>query len=200
MTNNSIHNQARGYLQELNRILERLDLESFGKIVDFFLRAYQEGARIFTMGNGGSGATASHLACDINKGCCLDLDKKFKLLCLNDNLPTMMAVANDIAYEEVFRVPLQNFFVPGDLVLGISGSGNSENVLRAVEWAKKNGGITIGLSGFGGGRLSGLVDVALVVPSNDMQKVEDVHLVVCHMLMQALRGQLHPGEKPELCA
>ncbi len=199
MTSDTIQSQAAGYLRDLGRILEDLDLEIFGKIADLFLDAYHKGSRIFTMGNGGSAATASHLVCDLNKGCCLDLAKKFKVLCLNDNLPTVMAVANDIAYREVFRVPLQNFFVPGDLVLGISGSGNSENVLRAIGWAKDNGGLTIGLCGFGGGRLAKMVDVALVVPSNDMQKVEDVHLVVCHMLMQALFRGLHPEKGANPC-
>ncbi len=200
MASDAIESQAAGYLRDLGRIMEDLDLEIFRKIVNLFLEAYHRETRIFTMGNGGSGATASHLVCDINKGCCLDLDKKFKALCLNDNLPTMMAVANDIDYREIFRIPLQNFCVPGDLVLGISGSGNSENVLRAVAWAREKGAVTIGLSGFGGGHLAKMVDVALVVPSDDMQKVEDVHLVVCHMLMQALFRHLHPDKTANPCA
>ncbi len=199
MTNISVVEQARAYLEKLNRILDQIDLKVFKQVVDHFLMAYHNGSRIFTMGNGGSAATASHLACDINKGCCLGLEKKFRLICLSDNVPTLMAVANDLAYEEIFRVPLQNFFIPGDLVVGISGSGNSENVLRAISWAKENGGLTIGMSGFGGGKLAELTDISLVVASNDMQKVEDVHLIIGHMLMQALYRELNPDSRMGAC-
>jgi len=182
----NISSLSRQYLVELCALLNAFDHDRFEQIVACILEAYRDDRMIFVMGNGGSGATASHLACDINKGCCLDLEKKFKMLCLNDNIPTLLALANDISYDVVFEEQLKNFFSPGDLVIGISGSGNSENVLRALRYAKANGGKTIGLTGFSGGALSGLADIAYVADVNDMQKVEDLHIIIVHMLMQII--------------
>ena len=191
---------AGAYVKRLKQVMDAFDFEAFDIMVRKILDAYHGRNQIFIMGNGGSGSTASHLACDINKGCCIDLDKKFRMLCLNDNMPTMLALANDIAYEAVFEEQLKNFFNPGDLVIGISGSGNSENVLRAVQYAAGNGGHTIGWSGLGGGKLAGLVDLAFVVGSDDMQQVEDAHMVVAHMIMQAVHGELHPPSMAEACS
>lgn len=195
----AFNEQARQYLTRLKGVLDTLDLAVYDQMVRDLLEAYDRQARIFIMGNGGSGATASHLACDINKGCCLDLERKFKMICLNDNIPTMLALANDISYDVVFEEQMKNFFEPGDLAIGISGSGNSENVLRAMRYAASHGGRTQGWCGFGGGKLAELVDVALVVPSSDMQQVEDTHIIVAHMLMQSLFGALH-GESAASCA
>ena len=190
---------ATRYIDRLKTVLDAIDGVIFDQMVQAFLGAYERQARIFIMGNGGSGATASHMACDINKGCCLDLEKKFKMICLNDNMPTMLALANDISYDAIFEEQLKNFFNPGDLVIGISGSGNSQNVLLAIRYATAHGGKTIGWSGFGGGRLAGLVDLAFVAQSHDMQQVEDAHMVVAHMLMQAVYGALHPGRSKAAC-
>ncbi|MBU0762100.1 MAG: SIS domain-containing protein [Candidatus Altiarchaeota archaeon] len=185
---------ANTYLKELKELFERLDLDPFEKIVKMILKAYDERKNIFVMGNGGSGSTASHFACDINKGCCFDLEKKFKMICLNDSLPTLLALSNDASFDLVFVEQMKNFFNKGDLVIGISGSGNSQNVLNAIDYAKKNGGITMGLSGFSGGKLSQMVDIPFVAAIDDMQKVEDIHMIVVHMIMQAVHITLH--EKP----
>ena len=182
---------SNNYLTGLKDVLDSFNHEQFEEIIKLILDAYHKENRIFIMGNGGSGSTASHFTCDINKGCCMDLKKKFKALCLNDNMPTMMALANDVSYEAIFVEQLKNFFEPGDLVIGISGSGNSENVLQAVGYALENSGRTIGLSGFSGGKLAEMVDVSLVAGVNDMQKVEDVHMIVVHMIMQAVYKSLH---------
>ena len=190
---------ASQYLARLKKVMDTFDLKAFEKIVQMILDAYTHETQIFIMGNGGSGATASHLACDINKGCCLDLDKKFKMLCLNDNIPTMLALANDISYEAIFDEQIKNFFNRGDLVIGISGSGNSENVLRAIKYASANNGRTIGWSGFGGGKLAGMVDLPFVVQSQDMQQVEDAHMVVAHMIMQSVYAELHSGTTQATC-
>ena len=189
---------AGQYLGRLKALIDTLDLYCFDQMVHAFLAAYERQAKIFVMGNGGSGATASHLACDINKGCCLDLSRKFKMLCLNDNMPTVLALANDISYDVIFEEQLKNFFSPGDLVIGISGSGNSENVLRAVRYAAAHGGQTMGWSGFGGGKLAGLVDLSFVVDSHDMQQVEDAHIIAAHMLMQCIFNALH-GKDLAVC-
>ena len=182
---------AKQYLKDLNGLLHGFDTEAFDRIVNSILDAYHNEKAIFIMGNGGSASTASHFACDINKGCCLDLDKKFKVICLNDNIPTMLAYANDLDYASVFIEQLKNFFHSGDLVIGISGSGNSVNVLRTIRYANENGGKTIGLTGYSGGKLGQRVDTAYVAESDDMQKIEDVHMIIVHMIMQAVHGALH---------
>ena len=185
------------YLTDLTRLLDSFESRQFERIIEMILDAYEKENCIFIMGNGGSGSTASHFACDINKGCCMDLEKKFKVICLNDNIPTMLALANDVSYSAIFEEQLKNFFHKGDLVIGISGSGNSENVLAAIRYAAKNNGRTIGLSGYSGGNLAKLVDVSFIAPADDMQKVEDVHMIVVHMIMQAVYGILHPdGSTP----
>ncbi len=179
------------YLAQLKDLLDIFPHERFEEIGQALLSAYHEERQVFIMGNGGSGATASHFVCDINKGSCLELEKRFKVICLNDNMPTILAYANDLSYDRIFVEPLKNFLQPGDIVIGISGSGNSENVLLAVSYAKEKGARTIGLAGFDGGRLARIVDIPLVAAVRDMQKVEDVHMIVVHMLMQYLCSALN---------
>jgi D-sedoheptulose 7-phosphate isomerase len=181
---------SKQYLTELQDLLNGFPHENFEQLIIEIMKCYDEERNIFVMGNGGSGSTASHWACDVNKGCCLDLDKKFKMICLNDNIPTMMAYANDISYDDIFVEPLKNFFCPGDLAIGISGSGNSTNVLKAIDYVNANKGKTVGLCGFDGGKLMDMVDIPLLANINDMQKVEDVHMIVVHMSMQAISLKL----------
>jgi len=187
----NIINLANQYIDGLKDTLERVNLDQFNKIVSLILSAYDNGNNIFVMGNGGSGSTASHFACDINKGCCIELNKKFKMICLNDNIPTLLAFANDVSYDVVFVEQMKNFFNQDDLVIGISGSGNSKNVINAITYASENGGHTIGLSGFSGGKLSQIVDVAFIAEVDDMQKVEDIHMIVVHIIMQTVYKCLH---------
>lgn len=182
-----------GYLEQLKDLLDAFPHDKFEEIGQALKLAYDHEKHVFIMGNGGSGSTASHFACDINKGSCSNLDKKFKVICLNDNIPTMLAYANDLSYNKVFVEQLKNFLQPGDVVIGVSGSGNSENVLQAVSYAKEKGAKTVGLTGFDGGRLAQIVDIPLVASINDMQKVEDVHMIVVHMLMQYLCSALSTG-------
>ena len=179
------------YLNRLKDLLDVFPHDRFEEICQTLLSAYDQQKQIFIMGNGGSGSTASHFVCDINKGSCLNLDKKFNVICLNDNIPMILAYANDLSYDKIFVEPLKNFLQPGDVVIGISGSGNSKNVLDAVSYAREKGAKTIGLSGFDGGRLSQIVDIPFVASINDMQKVEDVHMIVVHMVMQYLCGELN---------
>jgi len=186
---------AHKYIIDLKDVLDRFNYERFEEVVALILGAYYGDQRIFSMGNGGSGSTASHFACDINKGCCMDLDKKFKMICLNDNIPTILALSNDVSYDVVFEEQLKNFFSPGDLVIGISGSGNSENVLRAIRYARRNDGKTIGFSGFSGGKLLQMVDVSLVAEVDDMQKIEDMHMIAVHMIMQSVHNTLHTASE-----
>lgn len=179
------------YCEGLKQALEALPGQAFEELVSVLEQAYQDGRQVFLMGNGGSAATASHAACDLNKSVSYGLEKRFRVLCLNDNVPTALAYANDVSYEEIFVEPLKNFLRPGDVVIGISGSGNSPNVLKAIAYANRQGAHTVGLAGFQGGKLAAMVRTPLVVRVDDMQKVEDLHLVLFHVLTQVLCARLH---------
>jgi len=178
------------YINSLKDVLDNFPYDQFDRLIDAMLDAYHNEKHIFVMGNGGSASTASHWVCDINKGCSLGKEIKFKMMCLNDSISTMLAYANDLSYEDVFVEQLKNFFESGDVVIGISGSGNSENVLKAIEHANKNGGTTIGLCGYSGGKLYKMVDIPILAKVNDMQKVEDIHMIVAHMSMQRIMQEL----------
>ena len=180
----------QNYSAELSQALAGVSAERFEEFVQLLESAYHEERQIFLMGNGGSAATASHFACDLNKGLSFGKQKRFRTICLNDNLPMLMAYSNDVSYEDVFIEPLKNFLRPGDLVVALSGSGNSPNVLKAVTYANSHGAHTVGLSGFDGGRLARLVKTPLVAPVHDMQKAEDVHMVLLHVAMQVLCARL----------
>jgi D-sedoheptulose 7-phosphate isomerase len=178
------------YCEGLKKALDSVSPEKFEELVRLFESAYHDERQIFLMGNGGSGGTASHLACDFNKGVSFGLQKRFRVICLNDNMSTLTAYANDVSYDEVFVEPLKNFLRPGDLVIGISGSGNSPNVLKAIAYANSRDAHTVGLCGFDGGKLAGLARTPLVVPVDDMQKAEDVHLILLHVAYQILCARL----------
>jgi len=188
---------TRGYLWELKKAIDALPLEKFEEIFSLILEASKAGRQIFIMGNGGSGATASHFACDMNKGAHSGSKKPFKVICLNDNMPTLLAIANDGSFKDIFVEQLKNFLKPGDLVVGLSSSGNSENILRAIGYANKNGAKTIGLTGLEGGKLAKRAHFALVVPAKDPQKVEDIHLVLVHLIKQNInRKRLSQKSQP----
>ena len=174
------------YFQRLKSTVDRLSLTDINQVMSVLEQAREAGRMIFIMGNGGSAATASHYVCDFNKGVSLNQEKKYKFLCLNDNLPSMMAYANDLSYDGIFVNALNTYFQPGDVVIGISGSGNSTNVLRAIEYANRHGGITIGLSGYDGGKLKQMARYNIHVPADDMQITEDLHMVLDHCMMKIL--------------
>lgn len=174
------------YRQREIEVFKNLDLEAINTVMNVLEEARLSGKRIFICGNGGSAATASHYAGDFNKGVSENLEIKYDFECLSDNIPTMMAVANDFCYDEVFRYPLRNKMRPGDLLIGISGSGNSKNVVNAFEYAKSVGGITIAIVGYDGGKLKQMADHSIHVAVNDMQISEDLHMVLDHMMMSVL--------------
>jgi D-sedoheptulose 7-phosphate isomerase len=178
------------YSTGLSKALEGVSPERFEEFVQLLESAYQDGRRVFFMGNGGSGSTASHFACDLNKGVSYGRQKRFQVISLNDNLATLTAYANDVSYEDVFVEQLKNFLRPGDLVVGISGSGNSPNVLKAIAYANGLGAHTVGLCGFDGGKLARTVRTPLLAPVHDMQKAEDIHMILLHVVMQLLCSRL----------
>jgi len=184
------------YLDEVRHTLAALPLQRISEVVDVLLSANYVGSTIFTMGNGGSAATASHFACDLMKGTITPDRPRFRVMALTDNVPLMTAWSNDVAYEDVFVEQLRGLMGRGDVVVAFSGSGNSPNVLRAVELARQMGGITIGFSGFAGGRLSKLVDVPVVVRCDCMEQIEDVHITLCHLIATVLRERQREIEPP----
>lgn len=188
--------EVHRYLTEVQEVLGRIPLEVLEEAVDVLLSAVYVGSTVFTVGNGGSAATASHFACDLAKGTIVPGGPRFRVMALTDNVPLITAWSNDVAYEDVFAEQLRNLIGRGDVVVAFSGSGNSPNVLRAVALARQKGGITIGFSGFDGGQLSRMVDVPVVVPCHCMEQIEDVHLVLCHLMATTLRQRLQRIEPP----
>jgi D-sedoheptulose 7-phosphate isomerase len=174
------------YLTSLATTLAAVPCESLRAIEEALWQTYRRDGTIIVCGNGGSAATASHFACDLAKWTITDGRRRLRALALTDNVPMMTAWSNDTAYERVFLEQVVSIYRPGDTLVAISGSGNSPNVLRAVEWVAAQGATTIGLTGFGGGKLAGLAQIAVVVPSHFMPEVEDVHSAICHSLAVAL--------------
>jgi D-sedoheptulose 7-phosphate isomerase len=178
------------YLHLLEKKLNALNIQQINKIVNLIQSAYDNGNTIFTMGNGGSGTTASHIVCDFNNGASANLARKFKVMCLNDNVPSISAIANDISYDAIFKEQLKNFLRPGDVVIGISASGNSKNIIRAIEYANKSGATTIGFCGFDGGKMKKTAKYSIHVKADDMKVTEDIHSIVSHIMMKMLSAEL----------
>lgn len=178
------------YFKLVQQHLEQLDLEQVACAVEALLEANYRGATIFIFGNGGSAATASHFANDLAKGCNVEGYNRFRVISLVDNLPLLTAWANDVSYEEVFAEQLRNLLRPGDLVIAISGSGNSPNILRGVEFGRNAGAYTIGFCGYGGGKLRHMVDLAVSTSCNVMEQVEDIHMCLCHNIATTVRETL----------
>jgi D-sedoheptulose 7-phosphate isomerase len=172
----------RQYLDQLRAALDTLDLAKVEEAIAWFREARDAGRTIFVCGNGGSATTASHFATDILKGASYGRERRFRILALTDSVPTLTAYANDVSYDCAFAEQLKNFARPGDLVMAISGSGESANVVCAVEYANSIGCRTLALTGRDGGRLAGLAQLSLHVPEPHMGRIEDVHLVLCHMI------------------
>ena len=176
-------NEIKDYIRIETEVLGKLEVEAINDALNLLYDTLQKEGNVYIFGNGGSSATASHFQNDFNKGISEHTQKKFRFQCLNDNIATLMAVANDIGFEEVFRFQLMGKLKPEDIVIAISGSGNSENVIRAVEYAKEQDCKVIGLTGYTGGKLRELSDISLHVPVNSMQITEDLHMVLDHLMM-----------------
>src|SRR5438270_7616991 len=173
---------AGRYQTEVLRAIQEIDLEKVGQAIDVLIRARDENRRIFVCENGGSASTASHFVCDMVKGASFNRATRFRIMALTDSLPTITAYSNDVSYECVFVEQLKNFAEPGDVLIAISGSGNSPSVLRAVEYANSIGCRTIGLSGRDGGQLGKIAQLNLQVSHPHMGRIEDGHMVILHMI------------------
>ncbi len=179
-------NKIKDYLDLEAKVLGELNVDEINETMNALLDCYDRGGSVYTFGNGGSAASASHMVCDFNKGVCYDLDKKFRFVCLNDNVPIMLAIANDDSYNNVFLNQLKGRLSKNDVVIAISGSGNSGNIVNAVNYAKEVGAKIIGVTGYSGGKLFKLADYHLHAPIDDMQIAEDIQMVFNHLMMKIL--------------
>jgi D-sedoheptulose 7-phosphate isomerase len=191
----SIDADIRGYLDRLLKTLDGMPIEQIATLSEMLYRAYSDGKQVFILGNGGSASTASHMAADLGKNTIGPNMRRFRIMSLNDNIPLLTALANDLGYENVFAEQLQNLIQPGDVLIAISGSGKSPNVLRAMEYARSRSAQVAALLGFGGGPAAGLADLVVLIDSDDYGVIEDAHLIINHILVQHFRGRL-AGEQP----
>ena len=181
------------YVEEVRRTLQALEPEMRGKIpaiVALLEEVRRAGKHVYVMGNGGSGAAASHLANDLNKYTATPGQRRYKCIALTDNMPYMLAVANDLGYDHIFVEQLKNYAEAGDLLIGLSGSGNSNNCIRAIEFASTQSVKVVTCSGYGGGKMAALADVALVIPSQNMTVCEDCHVIIHHCIVTMVRAEL----------
>ncbi len=197
---------ASGYLQRLQAELDRLDCQELNRLANWIYDAWKAGNTVFIFGNGGSAATATHLAEDLGKGSQTNEElrhgqvKRLKVLSLTDNVGWITAVANDLSYEEIFVQQLANYAQAGDLAIGISVSGNSANVIQAIQWANEHGLRTFGLTGYDGGQLKQIQQAGLHVPLDDMGMVEGIHSCVLHWVTDDLFARIHrAGRYAENC-
>jgi D-sedoheptulose 7-phosphate isomerase len=174
------------YFRTVTNALSQVPSAPIAQIIDILNEARLKKRHIFVIGNGGSSATASHIVNDLLKSTIRPNLPRLRLICLSDNTPTLTAYANDVSYEVIFAEPLASLADPGDVVVALSGSGNSPNILRAMETAKQLGLTRIGLTGFAGGKLKDNCDMVVIVPSNSMQVIEDIHMVILHSIFLAL--------------
>ncbi len=177
------------YLIELKKVIDTVDPAELDPIVDGLLETWRKGGRVLLMGNGGTSSNVSHIVNDLQKNIYLDTGKALKTMCLSDCTPLMMAWANDTEWNNIFAPQVECWAEPGDVVIGASGSGNSMNVINGIEVAKRKGAKTFGLSGYSGGKLKEAADYCVVVHSDSMQRIEDVHMIMLHMIFGALLGK-----------
>lgn len=177
---------AGSYIKKLKQILEFIEIPQIDNSVNIIMETWLSGKQIITLGNGGSSMTALHMITDWNKSIFLSTGIPFRGRTLVDNMGLIMAYGNDISFNDIFIEQLKNILQPGDLVIAISGSGNSENVIRAVNYANENGAVTLGLCGYDGGKLKNISKHHLWVNVNDMQLCEDIHSIFGHIVMQRL--------------
>ncbi|MDY6836021.1 MAG: SIS domain-containing protein [Chloroflexota bacterium] len=185
--NNSRISIIGDYLHQVGTTLSTLPMDTLEHIVELLDYTRQNGRSVFVFGNGGSAATASHFACDLSKGAIVHGEPRLRVAALTDNAPLFSAWSNDTCYDEAFSQQLENWLKPGDVAFGISASGNSANVINGIRTARRIRAHTICLTGFDGGSIRNEVDLCMIVPSHSMEQVEDIHLLLCHIITTCLR-------------
>ena len=185
----------QSYISTLHQTIDQLPQNLIAEVIDILHNARMRGNQVFIMGNGGSASTASHFVCDLAKNTRHDDLPHFRVVGLTDNMAIFSAYANDEGYASVFSQQLANLIRPNDVVIGISASGNSQNVLNAIEEARKHDGVTtIGFTGFDGGRLGQMVHINIHVKSNIIEHVEDIHLMLEHMIVKTMKDQAYSAK------
>ncbi len=190
--------QVVNYLSSLQQTMNELPKENIVAVIELLQAARLDGRQIFIMGNGGSASTATHFVCDLAKNTRKTGLPHFKVIGLTDNMALFSAYANDEGYESVFSQQLANLVKPGDIVIGISASGNSKNVLNAIELAKSLNATAVGFTGFDGGQLCSMVDLSIHVNSNIIEHVEDIHLMLEHMIVKAIKDDVYEQSMPNI--
>ena len=175
------------YIEDLKKTISKVNENDIRTVIDVLENARKSGKTIYTFGNGGSASTASHFVNGLSQGATVQGKTRFKAIGLTDNIPNMLAYANDLGYENIFVEQLKNLMNEGDIVVGISGSGNSPNVLKAIEYANTHHAISIGLTGYDGGKLKKMVKYSIHVPCHFMEMVEDIHLAISHLIASYFR-------------
>lgn len=189
------------YFERYAKVVAGLPYSEIDRVIDLLHEAYDNARRVFLFGNGGSAALASHFACDLGKGTVPveAPDKRFRVLALTDNIPLITAWANDSSYDQIFAEQLRNFIQPGDVAFGISGSGCSPNVLSALQVAREAQAVAVGLTGFKGGKMPQFCDFCIVIPSDNMQIIEDLQLGISHAVFTVLRHRITQGISHRVC-
>jgi len=180
------NDQIDNYFLRHIEALKKVSVDEVSQVTKSIMNCYNNDGTIYIFGNGGSASTASHVCGDFIKGASFGLKKRFRIICFSDNIASMMAISNDVSYEDVFVEPLKNFVKDNDLVIGISGSGNSVNVVKALEYANSINVKTIAISGYSGGAIKKMATESVHVPIDDMEIVEDLHLTIFHAIKQSL--------------
>lgn len=183
------------YFACVAKILGRLPFAAIDQFVERLFQAYHQNRALYIFGNGGSAALASHSACDLSKGTITNGKRPFRVISLTDNVPVITAWANDLNYDSIFAAQLEPLIQPGDIAFAISGSGNSTNVVAALRTARAAGAFNVGLTGFQGGKIKSLCDLCIVIPSSNMQQIEDSHVCVMHAVFVALRNLIRNADQ-----
>jgi D-sedoheptulose 7-phosphate isomerase len=192
---------VKGYFEDATELIPRLPYQEVERIISVILEAFDSGHTIFVFGNGGSAASASHMMCDMNKGTIDPAQpRRLKTMALTDNIPLITAWGNDTHYERIFAEQLRNFAVRSDVAFAISGSGNSPSVVLALQAAKEAGAFTVGFAGYQGGKMKTLCDVCAVVPSDNMQMIEDMHHAMLHAMFTVVKDRIQSGARQFLAA
>lgn len=173
----------KDYIEEIKTLCDGLDTNKINEVHELMLRTYKSGKKIFVAGNGGSAGTANHFCCDFGKNAVKGDKNRPKIISLSANIEVLSALGNDFSYADVFSEQLKNLMEKGDLLILISASGNSPNIIRAAEYAKSNGAEVVGLTGFSGGRLKGLSDININIASNSYEQIEDLHMMLTHIMV-----------------
>ena len=179
-------NFSAEYFESMTKTMGEIDHSAVARVIDIILDAYKSDSQVFVFGNGGSASTASHFACDLGKGASVKGQRRLRIMSLNDNMAHFSAIANDMGYENIFLEQLKNLLNRGDVVIGLSVSGNSPNILKAMRFARRKGATAVGWIGNAGGKLEALTDAAIVVSSRDFGLVESLHMILEHLIAHSV--------------